>query len=391
MGEPEIDPDFPEAMDDAARQQFAKACLDAGRIHGVSAHYLIAVANHESGGIKNPPPKGDESSACGPFQITRATWATYGYPLGFADHHRFDPFRQPYVAAKIASDGTDALKDALSDANYPDGRFPTGAELYFSHLFGVNGARSILAASNMSPDGTRPTKIDVALGAIVPAVNVAKIMEGNASLLKPEGTPVSVDELLKKVIDLLAPGLKIAVELIEKVEPGLYAPTQSPTDATTTKWMVLAKQELQKNVRELSDEIIKYSAESGLGPGDRGQTAWCAAFVSWCIKKSTNLNLNYSARAADWLNIGQSSEPMYGAIGVTFPLATDSSGHVGFVVQFDDKRVMLLAGNQTPAGGGPGSVCIREFPMAKMRGFRMVSSGSNPLVVAFHAIRQWFG
>ena len=373
-------------------KDFAIECLSAGRNFGVSAHYLIAVANHQSDGIRHCLPENHSADgACGPLRHTDALWSQYAPQLGFDPGQRCDFLSQPSIEAQIASDAVDALKDAFSDANYPDGRFPTGAELYFSRLLGLSVAKSILAAANMSPDGTRPAKMDVALGAVVPAVNVAKIMDSNASLLKSEGAPISVDEVLKKIVDLLAPGLKLAVELIEKVEPGLYAPTQSPTDATTTKWMVLAKQELQKNVRELSDEIIKYSAEAGLGPGDRGQTAWCAAFVSWCIKKSTNLNLNYSARAADWLSVGQPCQPTYGAIGVTFPLAADSSGHVGFVVQFDDKRVMMLAGNQTPAGGGPGSVCIREFSRAKMRGFRMVSSGNNPLVAAWGAVRQWFG
>lgn len=364
----ELQPEFEEEMDDAAREDFARACLLAGRVHGVSPHYLIAVANHESGGIKNPPPSGPQSSACGPFQITEDTWSTYGPPLGYGPDQRFDPFSQPFVTAKMASDATNELQTVL-----PNGRFPTGAELYLSHLFGIHGAKTILNADRLDANGTRSEKINVALAAIQnPSVNVDNIMDGNASLLKPGGQPISVDELLDKVADLLQPGLAIAVDLIEKVEPGLYAALPEPGDGAQTPWMATAKEELAKNISEPSQEINKYFTETGLGQGHGGETAWCAAFVSYCIKKSTNKPLHYSARASDWLNIGDASQAAYGAIGVTFPMVSGSSGHVGFVVQFDDKRVMLLAGNQKPAGGGRDAVCVREFAIGKMRGFRTV-------------------
>ena len=64
--------------------------------------------------------------------------------------------------------------------------------------------------------------------------------------------------------------------------------------------------------------------------------------------------------------------PAVGLVAVTFPLVEKSTGHVGFVTQADDKRVMLLAGNQPPAGGGRDGVTIREYAIGKIRGFRSI-------------------
>jgi uncharacterized protein (TIGR02594 family) len=358
--------DIPADID---QDEFARTCIDASRVHGVSPHYLIAVANQASDGIKNTASKVPGSDAFGPFQITKETWATGAPPLGFTSDDRVDPFAQCFVAAKMTGDHNEGLQAVM-----PDQRFPTGAELYCAWTFGLTPATVILGSGR-----DRTQSVQVALGDVFKTApdKVAPFMDANAGLLKVNGQPRTIAQVIDAIVDLLDPGLKLAVTLIDKVAPGLFNAvpdaTGAPGDTTNAPWMAVAKQELAKNIHEPSVEIDKYFSETSLGQGHEGATAWCAAFVSYCIKKSTNKPLHYSARAADWLQIGsQAPGPAFGVIAVTFPMVAGSSGHVGFVQSADDKRVMLLAGNQHPAGGGSDAVCVREFAIGKIRGFRSV-------------------
>jgi uncharacterized protein (TIGR02594 family) len=349
---------------DIDQEDFARQCLAAARSNGVSPHYLIAVAQHESG-IKNVQSPIASNNAFGPFQITKEAWTAAALPLGFGTDQRFDPTAQCFVAAKMTADANDALQAVL-----PDKRFPSGAELYCARVFDIKGAVTILGSGR-----DRSQSIQTALADVLPTPDkVSAFIDANADLLKQNGQPCTINQVIDAIVAALDPGLQLAVTLIDKVEPGLFAaPSLSQADAANTPWMSLANQELAKNIHEPSVEIDKYFSETNLGQGREGATAWCAAFVSWCIKKSTNKPLHYSALASDWLNNGSPAPgPAIGVVAVTFPLVTGSSGHVGFVTQADDKRVMLLAGNQRPAGGGADAVCIREFAIGKIRGFRSI-------------------
>lgn len=86
------------------------------------------------------------------------------------------------------------------------------------------------------------------------------------------------------------------------------------------------------------------------------ETAWCAAFINWCLKKSGLPGLDTSAAglAEAWLDYGMPiSSPRYGAIAVIYnPSAANSAltttgNHVGFLIDggFGDS-IVLLGGNQ---------------------------------------------
>lgn len=77
-------------------------------------------------------------------------------------------------------------------------------------------------------------------------------------------------------------------------------------------------------------------------------TAWCAAFVNWCLKKAGAPHLGY-ATAKSWLDFGTPiAHPVYGCLTIIKPSRSTGSttGHVAFFVEAQGKNVKLLGGNQ---------------------------------------------
>lgn len=108
---------------------------------------------------------------------------------------------------------------------------------------------------------------------------------------------------------------------------------------------------------------------------DVDETAWCAAFVNWCLTQAGR-NPGPSARARDWLKYGIALDvPVPGAITIIYkkPKAradrrlTPSGYHVGFFVRSDGTSVTLLGGNQSDQ--------VREstFKGYEIKGFRWPS------------------
>ena len=86
-------------------------------------------------------------------------------------------------------------------------------------------------------------------------------------------------------------------------------------------------------------------------------TAWCAAFVNWCLIQGGKTGCN-SAAAIDWLNYGQKLDvPRVGAITVIqnpemkkkydASTGTASGNHVSFFVRKSSAYITLFGGNQT--------------------------------------------
>jgi uncharacterized protein (TIGR02594 family) len=77
-------------------------------------------------------------------------------------------------------------------------------------------------------------------------------------------------------------------------------------------------------------------------------TAWCAAFVNWCLSRAGAPHLGY-ATAKSWLDFGTPvAHPVYGCITVIKPSSSTGSttGHVAFFVELQGNKVKLLGGNQ---------------------------------------------
>jgi uncharacterized protein (TIGR02594 family) len=77
-------------------------------------------------------------------------------------------------------------------------------------------------------------------------------------------------------------------------------------------------------------------------------TAWCAAFVNWCLGEAGVPRLGY-ATAKSWMEFGTPvAHPVYGCLTIIKPSSSTGSttGHVAFYVEHRGDKVVLLGGNQ---------------------------------------------
>jgi uncharacterized protein (TIGR02594 family) len=118
--------------------------------------------------------------------------------------------------------------------------------------------------------------------------------------------------------------------------------------AGTPPWMRLAMQELQLGVAESArgdnPRIVAYLRSVGINGHD--ETAWCGAFVNWCLVNA-GVRSAGTGLAAGWLNFGRAVVPTYGAITVLKPTEAGNSGHVGFLHAQDANNVWLISGNSS--------------------------------------------
>lgn len=144
------------------------------------------------------------------------------------------------------------------------------------------------------------------------------------------------------------------------------APANAPGDfAAPPPWMQIAIMEV--GVREWAGaadnpRILEYLRSCGIsGSLLHDETAWCAAFVNWCVMQS-GYQPRGSAKVSDWWNWGRPVAPTYGAICILQPLTVDqaSSGHIGFLHAQDANNVWLLSGNSQ------NQVRISAYPRSKL-------------------------
>jgi uncharacterized protein (TIGR02594 family) len=95
------------------------------------------------------------------------------------------------------------------------------------------------------------------------------------------------------------------------------------------------------------------------------ETPWCSAFVNR-IMQLAGIEGTNNAWARSWLDWGREPNDAEFGEGVVVVLSRgSSSGHVGFLEDWDDGRVKLLAGNQGNA------VSEVWFPMNRVIGWRV--------------------
>lgn len=105
-------------------------------------------------------------------------------------------------------------------------------------------------------------------------------------------------------------------------------------------------------------------------------TAWCAAFVNWCLTRAGVPSLGYGT-AKSWLAFGTPlAKPAYGCITIVKPSSATGSttGHVAFFVEQQGDRVKLLGGNQGDA------VTESRFRVATVLGYRWPTSMNHYLL-----------
>jgi uncharacterized protein (TIGR02594 family) len=210
---------------------------------------------------------------------------------------------------------------------------------------------------------------------------VRVLVDTHKDLLKEGDSTRTVEQVLAAATARLDEGLSQAARIVANLpEDEQFAPRFAGEESAP--WMTVAQQELKSRVAEdkrpgqSNPRITEYHATTtgGRKPDD---TAWCAAFVSFCMKNSGNefvasQNLR-SALAADWLKWGKPiPKPTWGAVCVLEPLDDVSSGHVGFLTASDETHVTLLAGNQKDDNGND-SVNEKRFSKLKVREYRWLS------------------
>lgn len=114
-------------------------------------------------------------------------------------------------------------------------------------------------------------------------------------------------------------------------------------------------------------EILKYFSEIGAAWVKDDETAWCAAFVNWCLK-SAKLKFSGALNARSFLTYGSATlTPKLGDIVVLWRINRDGPyGHVGFFVAQTHDRVYILGGNQGDA------VNISAYDKTFLLGYRRI-------------------
>lgn len=142
-------------------------------------------------------------------------------------------------------------------------------------------------------------------------------------------------------------------------------------------WMPIVIQEI--GVKEFpgppdNPRIVQYLQSTSLEAPERNndETAWCSAFVNWCIEQAGFAGTD-SSWARDWLNWGiQVDSPRRGCI-VIFrrtckgddPLTRKNCGHVAFFIEETSTHVKVLGGNQGNA------VSMAEYSKDDLLGYRL--------------------
>lgn len=283
---------------------FALLCINAARMHDTSGRHLIAVADTETG-IKNvAAAKGD---GVGPFLIGVDAWAAANPDAS----HRNDPYKQPFVAGKIAADAEAALKTIISN------RLPTSAELYLAHLVGPSKIAAILS----NGDAVLKTAISAAIGAESYDV---------LSSVRPWlfNNTITVKAALEKAARRLDFGYVRADGLYERIEQS--APVASGfanrlRDSAIAEWKFFGEQtynlagatthsghkedERRNPAGTGEDWFARVGAYWKEGVGERSLDGrntghpWSAAFISYAAKKAgAGATFRYSARHSIYIS-----------------------------------------------------------------------------------------
>ncbi|MDX2215634.1 MAG: TIGR02594 family protein [Oculatellaceae cyanobacterium bins.114] len=150
-----------------------------------------------------------------------------------------------------------------------------------------------------------------------------------------------------------------------------YLEPSSP-EANEPQWLTIARREMEAGVKEFPGDrdnprIVEYLKSTTLDQGlaSEDETAWCSAFVNWCMEQANRQGTN-SAWARSWLNWGKSlRDPKLGCIAVFS--RGEQSGHVGFYIAQTPTHIRVLGGNQGDA------VNITEIEKTRLLGYRWVN------------------
>lgn len=349
----------PRAEATQEQKEIIAAIVEAAVAHGVPERFLGAVAFKESS-LRNI--RATASSAFGPFQFLQSTWdglvAAVGAQLGIESADISDVRKQAVMAAVSFKKYRRKLEVAGLDA--------TPSSLYLCHLLGGGAARACL--------GRPRQRIDRVLADFYASTSLGagfadRIISANPFLKNEQGNPRTVDGVLSVIGQ--------SVERCEGSYLALKGKATVGNDAGMPRWLRIAFDQMNQGVQEIpgaahDPAIVSYLASTSIGPEyHKDETAWCSAFVNWCIEQSGLQGTN-GANARSWVEYGDAVEvPEQGDIVVFWREHPNSAfGHVGFFLDEDDDHIQLLGGNQTKPESGLGAVCIKAYPRRQFLAYR---------------------
>lgn len=105
----------------------------------------------------------------------------------------------------------------------------------------------------------------------------------------------------------------------------------------------------------------------------RDETAWCSAFVNWCVEKAGYVGTK-SAVSTDWLAWGRKVyKPVKGCIAVFS--REGGGGHVGFYFDetpaLSETYIRVLGGNQEHMETEIGGVNLKHYKKSRLLGYRL--------------------
>jgi uncharacterized protein (TIGR02594 family) len=177
---------------------------------------------------------------------------------------------------------------------------------------------------------------------------------------------------------------KLLDKPLRNAVPGLVGQMEAPKLAAAnpeiTKYFQGLKTDPSYDKKGKSYDIDSTTA----GEWNAGVTAWCAAFVNWCLKQAGAPYLNY-ATAKSWLGFGQTvASPVYGCVTVIKPSQSTGSttGHVAFYLRHKGNKIVLLGGNQRD------EVRESEYPETWVQkdGYRWPTTMDDYLAVTAHTL-----
>jgi len=153
------------------------------------------------------------------------------------------------------------------------------------------------------------------------------------------------------------------IGLFKKKQPSRIVPT---TFQAVPPWWYVALDEVNQMEFPGIDHnprIIQYHSVTKLSAME-DETAWCAAFVCWCLEESDIISPR-SAWSKSFMAWGREVKtPYLGCIAVFNRGKNNQLGHVGFYAGENDEGLKILSGNQD------NQVCIKTYSRAKLLGYR---------------------
>ncbi|MEK7179967.1 MAG: TIGR02594 family protein [Patescibacteria group bacterium] len=113
--------------------------------------------------------------------------------------------------------------------------------------------------------------------------------------------------------------------------------------------------------------VLQYFSDIGQKWVKDDETAWCAAFMNWCLLKAGVQGTN-SLLARSFLNYGiNTNYPVLGDIVVLWRInRTSPYGHVGIFIKETENMIYILGGNQA------NSVNVTGFPKGQLLSYRRI-------------------